>query len=457
MIAALAAGKAAAGASRLLRRGGGSSLPGVVARRIDPDVLTSLTVGQGIPVVAVTGSNGKTTTARFLAAFLRAEGVQVAQNSAGANLLQGLTSLAVGTASLRGRMPDAIMVAEIDEAALRLAAPEVVPRVLVVTNVFRDQLDRFGEIYAVAGVIDKVAQGLDAQAVLVVNADDPMVCDLAPQRPGRRITYGLELGHDLDRLSSAADSIRCPRCRSELEYAHVYLSHLGEYHCPSCGFSRPPLDVAVTKVEIDGLRGTRCTVRIPDGQLELSIPQAGVHIAYDAAAAVAGALALGVALDHGESALQGLRPAFGRLEVIDAGECEIVLSFAKNPTSFNTTLRTLAEAGEPRHLLVAVSNTRVDGEDFGWLWDVDFEGVVPRLVDVTVSGLRGDELATRLKYAGLDESRMTVVDELDAALNRALDETPNGERLVVLAGYTPTIQLRELMQRRGWVGRYWQT
>jgi len=457
MIAALAAGKAAAGASRLLRRGGGSSLPGVVARRIDPDVLTSLTVGQGIPVVAVTGSNGKTTTARFLAAFLRAEGVQVAQNSAGANLLQGLTSLAVGTASLRGRMPDAIMVAEIDEAALRLAAPEVVPRVLVVTNVFRDQLDRFGEIYAVAGVIDKVAQGLDAQAVLVVNADDPMVCDLAPQRPGRRITYGLELGHDLDRLSSAADSIRCPRCRSELEYAHVYLSHLGEYHCPSCGFSRPPLDVAVTKVEIDGLRGTRCTVRIPDGQLELSIPQAGVHIAYDAAAAVAGALALGVALDHGESALQGLRPAFGRLEVIDAGECEIVLSFAKNPTSFNTTLRTLAEAGEPRHLLIAVSNTRVDGEDFGWLWDVDFEGVVPRLVDVTVSGLRGDELATRLKYAGLDESRMTVVDELDAALNRALDETPNGERLVVLAGYTPTIQLRELMQRRGWVGRYWQT
>ena len=457
MIAALAAGKAAAGASRLLRRGGGSSLPGVVARRIDPDVLTSLTVGQGIPVVAVTGSNGKTTTARFLAAFLRAEGVQVAQNSAGANLLQGLTSLAVGTASLRGRMPDAIMVAEIDEAALRLAAPEVVPRVLVVTNVFRDQLDRFGEIYAVAGVIDKVAQGLDAQAVLVVNADDPMVCDLAPQRPGRRITYGLELSHDLDRLSSAADSIRCPRCRSELEYAHVYLSHLGEYHCPSCGFSRPPLDVAVTKVEIDGLRGTRCTVRIPDGQLELSIPQAGVHIAYDAAAAVAGALALGVALDHGESALQGLRPAFGRLEVIDAGECEIVLSFAKNPTSFNTTLRTLAEAGEPRHLLVAVSNTRVDGEDFGWLWDVDFEGVVPRLVDVTVSGLRGDELATRLKYAGLDESRMTVVDELDAALNRALDETPNGERLVVLAGYTPTIQLRELMQRRGWVGRYWQT
>ena len=104
-----------------------------------------------------------------------------------------------------------------------------------------------------------------------------------------------------------------------------------------------------------------------------------------------------------------------------------------------------------------MSNTRVDGEDFGWLWDVDFEGVVPRLVDVTVSGLRGDELATRLKYAGLDESRMTVVDELDAALNRALDETPNGERLVVLAGYTPTIQLRELMQRRGWVGRYWQT
>jgi lipid II isoglutaminyl synthase (glutamine-hydrolysing) len=457
MIAAVAAGKAAAGASRLLRRGGGSSLPGVVARRIDPQVLTNLTVGQGVPVIAVTGSNGKTTTSRFLAALLRAEGMTVAQNSAGANLLQGLTSLAVGTANLRGRMPDGVMVAEVDEGALRLAAPEVAPRVLVVTNVFRDQLDRFGEIYAVAGVIDKVAQTLDPQAVLVVNADDPMVADLAPERTGRRLTYGLAIDRDLDSLTSAADSIRCPRCRHDLRYRHLYLSHLGDYECVACGFSRPALDVAVTAIEVDGLATTTCTLQTPQGQLELRIPQAGVHIAYDAAAAVAGALALGVTLDHAASALTDLRPAFGRLEVIDADGREIVLSFAKNPTSFNATLHTLAGAGEPRHLLVAVSNTRVDGEDFGWLWDVDFEGVVDRIESVIVSGRRGDELATRLKYAGLELSRLTVIDELDAALTGALDRAPDGERLVVLAGYTPTIQLRELMQRRGWVGRYWQT
>jgi lipid II isoglutaminyl synthase (glutamine-hydrolysing) len=456
-MAAVAAGKAAAGASRLLRRGGGSSFPGVVARRIDPHVLSSLTVGQGVPVVAVTGSNGKTTTARFLAEFLRAEGVCVAQNSAGANLLQGLTSLAVGTANLRGRMPDGVMVAEVDEGALRLAAPEVAPKVLVVTNVFRDQLDRFGEIYAVAGVIDKVAQGLADDAVLVVNADDPMVADLAPARTGPRLTYGLAIRRDLDQLTSAADSIRCPRCRHDLHYAQVYLSHLGEYHCPGCGFERPPLDVAVTAIEVDGLRETSCSLQTPAGSLELTIPQAGVHIAYDAAAAVAGALALGVTLEHAGTALSRLRPAFGRLEVIDADDHEIVLSFAKNPTSFNATLRTLAGAGEPRHLLVAVSNTRVDGEDFGWLWDVDFEGLVDRVVDVTVSGLRADELATRLKYAGLELSRMTVVDDLEAALRRALDATPPGGRLVVLAGYTPTIQLRNVMQRHGWVGRYWQT
>jgi len=432
-------------------------LPGVVARRIDPDVLNSLTVGQGVPVVAVTGSNGKTTTARFLAAFLRAEGVTVAQNSAGANLLQGLTSLAVGTANLRGRMPDGVMVAEIDEGALRLAAPEVAPKALVVTNVFRDQLDRFGEIYAVAGVIDKVAQGLADDAVLVVNADDPMVADLAPARTGRRLTFGLDIRRDLDHLTSAADSIRCPRCRHDLHYSQVYLSHLGDYRCPGCGFERPPLDVAVTSIDVDGLRGTRCTLRTPAGELELSIPQAGVHIAYNAAAAVTGVLALDVSLEHGRDALSDLRPAFGRLEIIDADDREIVLSFAKNPTSFNATLHTLAGAGEPRHLLVAVSNTRVDGEDFGWLWDVDFEGAIGRLLDVTVTGLRADELATRLKYAGLDTSRMTVVDDLATALNEALAATAAGDRLVVLAGYTPTIQLRELMQRRGWVGRYWAT
>ncbi len=222
----------------------------------------------------------------------------------------------------------------------------------------------------------------------MVNADDPMVADMAQARRGRRITFGLELAGSTDRLTSAADTIRCPRCRTDLVYERVYLSHLGRYRCDACGFTRPRPDVAVTAIDRRGLEGTRCTLTAGGETIEISIPQAGLHVAYNAAAAVAACVALGVAIPHATRSLARVAPAFGRLEVIQAGRREIVLAFAKNPTSFNTTLRTLGDAGEPQHLLVAVSNTLVDGEDFGWLWDVDFGEVVGRVQRVTVSGLR---------------------------------------------------------------------
>ena len=428
----------------------------MVARRVEPRVLETLVRGQGVPTIAITGSNGKTTTARLTAALLRGEGVAVSHNSAGANLVQGVTSLAIGFADLRGRLPEGTLVVEVDEAALRVVAPELDLRALLVTDLFRDQLDRYGEIYAVAGAIEKAAAGLPPDASLVVNGDDPMVAGLGLDREGRRVTFGFDLPGSTDRISRAADTIRCPRCRADLAYRHVYLSHMGEWRCPSCGLVRPPLDVAVTSVEVVDLRETRCTLQTPDGPLDLRIPQAGIHIAYDAAGAVAIAVGLGLPIPHAAASLATVGPAFGRLETIAADGRRIVLGFAKNPTSFNTTLRALATEGEPRQLLVAASNTLVDGEDFAWLWDVDFEGAAGRVERVTVSGLRADELANRLKYAGVDPARMAIVTDRRAALDRALLDVKQGGTLVILAGYTPTIELREEMRKRGWVGRFWE-
>jgi UDP-N-acetylmuramyl tripeptide synthase len=443
------AGKAAAAASRVSGRGGGTSLPGMVARAVDPGILRTLVGARGIPVVAITGSNGKTTTARFTAAILRGAGFPVSHNSSGANLVQGVTSIAVGAADLRGRLPRGVLVAEVDEGALPVVAPEVGPAAVLVTDLFRDQLDRYGELYAVADAIDSVARALPPEAALVINGDDPMVARLAADRTGRRITFGFDLGRSTDRITRAADTIRCPRCRADLAYDHVYLSHMGDYRCLQCGFERPPLDVAVTELEIEGLARTRFTVRVPGGELQLSIPQAGVHIAYDAAGAVAIAVGLGIDLAGAAAALATVGPAFGRLEQIDASGRRIVLGFAKNPTSFNTTLRALAAEGLPRQLLVAGSNTLVDGEDFAWLWDVDFEGAAAGVERVVVSGTRADELANRLKYAGVDPARIRIIEERRAALDAALEPIPPGGTLTILAGYTPTIE-------RGWVGRYWQ-
>lgn len=454
--AALVAGKAASVAARATGRGGGTSLPGMVARRIDPEILEALVGERGIPVLAITGSNGKTTTARFTAAILRAAGLPVAHNQAGANLVQGVTSIAVAASDLRGRVPATIVLSEVDEGALPQIAREIPPRALLITNLFRDQLDRYGEIYAVADTFETVAAALPPESLLVVNADDPIVAGLASGRTGPRVTFGLDLPASTDAISRAADTIRCPRCRADLKYKRVYLSHMGQWRCPACRLARPRLDLAVTAVEVRGLAATHLTVRTPDGELQLAIPQSGVHVAYDAAGALALALGLGVRIDHAAEALASVGPAFGRLERISGDGHQVVLGFAKNPTSYNTTLRALATEDLPKELLIAVSNTLVDGEDFAWLWDVDFESAVDRIEHATVSGLRADEIANRLKYAGLDPSRMTVVPERVPALNAALARIPPGGTLTILASYTPTIELREEMRRRGWVGRYWE-
>jgi UDP-N-acetylmuramyl tripeptide synthase len=369
--------------------------------------------------------------------------------------VQGVTSLAVSYADLRGRLPTGVLVAEVDEGALPKVAPELAPRALLVTDLFRDQLDRFGEIYAVAEAIESVAAALPPDAALVVNADDPMVATLASEREGTRVTFGLALDRSTDQITRAADTIRCPRCQADLTYRHVYLSHMGDYKCAACGFERPKLDVAVTSLEVVGLDATRCEIQTPSGKLKIEIPQSGVHIAYDAAGAIAILVGLGVSLEHAAESLASVGPAFGRLEKIDADGRSIVLAFAKNPTSYNTTLRALATEGEPRQLLIAASNTLVDGEDFGWLWDVDFESMAPKVERAVVSGTRADELANRLKYAGLSPSKMVVVEDRGDALEAALRGLPADGRLVVLSGYTPLIELRNEMRRRGWTGRYW--
>jgi len=452
---AIAVGKSAAIATRLIGRGGGTAITGMVARKVDPRILDKLVRVPGVPVVAITGSNGKTTTARFAAALLRGEGIAVCHNSAGANLIQGVTSLAVSNATLRGRLPEGVLVVEVDEGALPHVAPETLPRALLVTDLFRDQLDRFGEIYAVADAIESVAASLPADCALIVNADDPMVAIMAEKRQGRRVTFGLAIKNSTDQITRAADTIRCPRCQADLKYRHVYLSHMGDYHCSKCSFTRPKLDVAVTSLEVVGLDKTRCEIQTPQGKLILEIPQSGVHIAYDAAGAVAILVGLGVSLDHAPESLAAVGPAFGRLEKIDAGGKTVILAFAKNPTSYNTTLRALATEEEPKQLLIAASNTLVDGEDFGWLWDVDFESMAPKVDRVVVSGTRADELANRLHYAGVATNKLTVIEDRPAALTEAMALLPPGSRLVVLSGYTPLIEIRNEMRRRGWTGRYW--
>jgi lipid II isoglutaminyl synthase (glutamine-hydrolysing) len=456
---ALAGGKAAGTASRVLGVGGGTSFPGLVARRIDPRVLQKATAASDVRTTVVTGSNGKTTTCRMLAALAQTGGLRVTQNRSGSNLLQGVTSAAVRGTDLLGRMDAQLLLLEVDEGTVRLVTPEVRPEVFLVTNIFRDQLDRFGELYSMARGLEAAIEALPASATVVLNGDDPLVASFAPNARARRLYFGIRVdGPQVP--EHAADTIRCVRCLHLLNYRAVHLSHLGDYQCPECGITRPRLDVAVTSVRPLPEAGSEITVETAAGTFPLQVPLPGVHNVYNAAAALAGGLALSLPrpLEPADArrAMAGLRPAFGRLEEIQAGDRQVVLAFVKNPTSYNATLREVLQRPGRKHILAAHSNTVVDGEDFAWLWDVDLEQLVPQLASLVVSGTRAEEVALRFKYAGARPEATKVLPGRHAALDIALNGTPAGEPLYIFAGYTPMRELRSVMQRRGWVPPSWK-
>lgn len=456
---AISAGKLAGASGRFFRIGGGTSLPGMIARRIDPNVLKSVVGASKAKKIVITGSNGKTTTARMTAAIADANGRRVSQNRTGSNLLQGVTSVAVNFADLFGRLDSDVLLFEIDEATIPLAVPEIQPDVVVITNIFRDQLDRYGELYSVAQALNKMLEDLPESSTILLNGNDPQVANFGQNAKATRLFFGLETS-EVGTLvpEQSADIIRCVHCNEDLVYEVAYMSHLGIYRCPNCGYTLPKLDIAVTSVKLaaNGEGPTHITMRTPQGEMELDIPLPGLHNVYNAAVATGAALAAGFKKDKIQKAMNNIKTAFGRLEKIQAGDKTIYLSFVKNPTSFNLMLRLIAQHAGSKHLLLAASNTVVDGEDFAWLWDVEVEEIADTILDVVCSGNKAEELAMRLKYAEVPTDKIMLVPDREAALDAALKNVEPGGTLYIMCGYTPTHELRRVMQKRGWVKHFWE-
>lgn len=456
---AISAGKLAGASGRILGIGGGTSLPGMVARRIDPNVLKTVMNSSSAKKIVITGSNGKTTTSRMIAEMAKESGHRLSHNRSGSNLLQGVTSVAVNFANVFGQLNSDVLVFEIDEGTMQHVIPEIQPDVVVITNIFRDQLDRFGELYAVARSLDKVLEGLPETSTIVLNGNDPQVANFGLNAKAKRVFFGLdtlEVGTPVPEQS--ADVIRCIHCQEDLEYKVAYLSHLGLYRCPNCGYTLPPLDIAATSVKLadDGKSPTQATLSTPNGEMNIEIPLPGIHNVYNAAAAIGAALAAGFSSEKLAGALAKLQPAFGRLEEIKAGDQTIYLAFVKNPTSFNLIMRLIKQHPGQKHLLLAASHTVVDGEDFSWLWDIEVEEIAPTVVDAICSGNKPEELAMRLKYAEVPTEHIRMIEDREQALDAALKNAGPGGTLYVLATYSPTQELRRVMQKRGWVKHFWE-
>jgi len=445
---ARALARAARAASRRVGRTGGTTAPGRMLLRLSPGALAKMAAELDDGSLLVSATNGKTTTSAMLAGALERSGRPVVHNRAGSNMAWG-----VATALLdAGRRPGQLGLFEVDEAWLPSVARDLRPRLLLLSNLFRDQLDRYGELELLADRWAELVAELDGGASFVLNADDPLVADLGRGR--KRVTYfGVEDDSQaLLGMQHAADSKHCRNCGHAYEYEAIYLGHLGRYRCPNCGRERPRPTVAATRVELDGMSGSLVDLRTPEGELSVRLPVPGLYNVYNAVAAAATALELGVPLATIGDALTSFSGSFGRVETIPIDGRLVSILLIKNPAGANEVLRTLLLEEGRLDLWIALNDNTADGRDISWVWDADFEVLGGRVRRVTCSGTRAEEMALRLKYAGID-AELTVDRDLGSSLDSALAGAA-GESVFALPTYTALLELRDLLARRG-LARRW--
>jgi UDP-N-acetylmuramyl tripeptide synthase len=514
---AVVAGRTAGALSRRFHLGGGTSIVGTVAQRVYPDIVEHLATELEFGSVMVTGTNGKTTTSSFISAILRDGGLRVWRNREGSNLVGGVASSLVIRARSNGhlrRNGKAISILEVDEAAFPQLVRSVPARVVVFTNLFRDQLDRYGETDSVLTHWKKAIQQLPDETTLILNADDPIIANLAADFNGPVLYYGIE-DRSLDSSAQSdgaqhhqvIDARSCPTCGSDYLYSTHFYSHMGHYSCPTCLSNRPTTDIAATRVEEESFDRLRIGVTIGDETHSLVIPLPGLYNVYNALAAIAVAHALSIDWQPIVTGIEGSKPVFGRGERIQIDERTLRLFLAKNPAGFNEVLRTLFPETTTRHVLFILNDNIADGQDISWIWDVDFERVAHSFATLVVAGTRAFDLALRLKYAGVEEDRMRVVppfplralktppprrqsraratrkaialtratqeEQQNApsatdsdvllplygfkkALDYALQMTPAGETLFVVPTYTALLDVHHELEQRGLTPRYWE-
>src|SRR3954469_8079026 len=439
--------------SRASGRGGGTTLPGRMLVRMDPDAIERLASSLDRGSIVVSSTNGKTTTAGMIAGILQAAGRRPVHNRAGSNMHWG-----VATALLEQSGDEGLF--ELDEAWLPRVAPSLRPRLLVLGNLFRDQLDRYGELERLADEWAELVSSREGSCEFALNADDPLIADLGRDRELRRrpgVTYfGIEDNRQaLPELQHAHDAKHCRRCGAPYSYERAFVGHLGHYICPNCHADRPAPDIAATEIELRGISGSRVRITTPEGELELELPLPGVYNVYNALAAVTAGLRSGVPLEQVRTGLESMRAVFGRVETIEVERKPVPILLMKKLAGANQAVRTLTleSSNGGIDLWLALNDRIADGRDVSWIWDADFELLADSVRRVVCAGTRAPEVAPRLKYAGWPEESIEVIEPIQASLDEAVSAAPT--RLFALPTYTALLELRTLLAHRGLAREFW--
>lgn len=404
-----------------------TSAPGGFALRISPGLLRRLAGQLKGPIVMVCGTNGKTTTNNLLCSLLESRGNRVVCNSIGANMLPGVAASFIAKTSVFGKLKADCAAIECDEASLRRVVPHVKPDYVVVTNLFRDQLDRYGEIDSTIAMLNEALCTLP-DTVLILNGDDPLSARLSGEH--KCIYYGVDEDCAIG-MRETKEGRFCPECSQELSYNYYHYSQLGDYFCHKCGFKRPKLDYAAKNVNLtDGISfDVFCNGKV----FSLSLNYRGFYNIYNVLASLIAFAQCGNSTDGINAVFDAYKPQIARMEPFRVGGKTVILNLAKNPAGFNQAISTLMSDGRTKDVMIAINDGAGDGKDVSWLWDVDFEKLADANVcSITASGIRKYEMALRLKYAGLGMA--DVLDNTRETLEKVV--AGSGEVCYILVNYT---------------------
>ena len=405
--------------SNFLNLGSGSTWPGHIALENDKNFIKKIfTNNRKLKVILIAGTNGKTTTGKLLQTILEENGNKVFQNEAGANLLNGIASSLIKHSTLTGTVDYDFAVFETDENSMPLVLDNIDPETIVLLNLFRDQLDRYGEVNLIADKWKRPLSTIDKKAILVLNADDPKIAYLG-NRIKNKVKYFGVRGIDQD-IGHASDSSYCPKCGNKLHYKSVTFSHLGDWDCSKCHLKKPK----------------------PDVENFDKYPLPGLYNKYNTNAAVLAAKSLGISDVIIKKALRDFKPAFGRQEILEYKGKKIQIFLSKNPASFNQSLATINNL-KAKNLLIILNDRIPDGRDVSWIWDVDFEDNLRNFKRISVSGDRVYDIALRLKYA--DKNDVTAYEILSSAIEVSAASTPKNETLYILPTYSAMLEVRKIL------------
>ncbi|HHW32353.1 MAG TPA: DUF1727 domain-containing protein [Clostridiaceae bacterium] len=435
-----------------------TTLPGKIALKVYPQIISVL--AKNFKLIMVTGTNGKTTTVRIVGRILEESSIKYITNKSGANLSSGIATTFINAVTLTGKSNASTALLEVDEAALISLSKFIEPDILIVTNFFRDQLDRYGELYTTLNGIRGFISG-HSGTTLILNADDSLCASLGNNVINKVVYYGIEQETDANMNDTDSDAVYCIYCREKYKYRYHTYGHLGGFYCESCGYSRPMTQVKCISIDYTDSSHSQIKLTFENKNKDKDLPEIqvlngrinlpGLYNIYNALAAAACGYALGLPSLSIMNALAGFEPGFGRMETIKTNKRNINIILVKNPVGFNQVINFLISEENDKDIMILINDGLADGTDISWLWDVDFEkfkSTEDRINNIFVSGTRGRDMAVRLKYAGFSTHKIHVVDDYDYLIDKCINNLDTDRDLYILPNYTAMLEIRKLLAQK---------